>query len=541
MPKNCNVILSNYIQMHIIYNIFSSAFLICLMILLTGFSNSESGDKIRTIDPSEAPDILIIMPDQMRGDMLSAVGHPVVKTPKMDELADGGALFRRAYSTVPSCIPARYAMLTGMSPQTSGVVGSTNTRVTRQTMPHIFQNAGYQTAFVGRTMHQLNTDEELGYERVIQGSVYPRRHDDYLRFLKDKLSLETTLGKILHEKGLPAMVEAIGVTYNHWQAEPWPLDDSWHPTSWIARESQQVVRDAPANQPLFLTASFYAPHPPLFPPSRYFDAYLNMDLPDVAFGTWVNRDLLSAAVYPPPPGSHGGSRVILEGEQLRRAQAGYFGLIEHLDHAITPLIDDFKRRSEQAGRPWVILITSEHGEMLGDHGYFRKCEPYEGSANIPFLIAASSNMGYQQGIYSSQPVGLEDVLPTLADIAEIDTPEVDGISLVPLMQGEDHQIRPWFHMEHAPTYSDEQAFHALTDGQYKYIWRPLNGTEQLFDLDADPKEESDLTSNPDLEDQVEKWRNRLVERLAPRPEGFSDGKRLIAGRPYKPIQAGKTP
>ena len=96
-------------------------------------------------------------------------------------------------------------------------------------------------------------------------------------------------------------------------------------------------------------------------------------------------------------GDENGHRILLKGETLRAAQAGYFGLIEHLDNQISSLISEFKARSEKAGRSWIIVVTSDHGEMLGDHGYFRKCEPYEGSANIPFIISGSPALGFKTG------------------------------------------------------------------------------------------------------------------------------------------------
>jgi hypothetical protein len=92
--------------------------------------------------------------------------------------------------------------------------------------------------------------------------------------------------------------------------------------------------------------------------------------------------------------------------------------------------------------------------------------------------------------------------------------------------------REWLHFEHAPCYSKVQAFHALTDGHFKYIWRPADGAEQLFNLDLDPREEHDLSKLP----AVKPWRQRLIQRLAGRPEGFSDGQRLIAARPYPAVQ-----
>ncbi|MBM4093490.1 MAG: hypothetical protein FJ276_29380 [Planctomycetes bacterium] len=91
------------------------------------------------------PDILLIMPDQMRGDCLSVLGHSAVRTPTFDQLAREGVLFRREYCTVPSCIPARYALLTGLYPQTSGVVGFRQKPVVVPTLPQVFRDAGYQT------------------------------------------------------------------------------------------------------------------------------------------------------------------------------------------------------------------------------------------------------------------------------------------------------------------------------------------------------------------------------------------------------------
>jgi arylsulfatase A-like enzyme len=239
-------------------------------------------------------------------------------------------------------------------------------------------------------------------------------------------------------------------------------------------------------------------------------------------------------------GDNVGHRVILEGETLRATQAGYFGLIEHLDEQIRPLIADFKERSMKAGRPWVIVVTSDHGEGLGDHGFFRKCEPYEGEANIPFLIAASAELAFQPGLRSEQPVCLEDIMPTLLHLAGAPCPKLmDGINLTPVLRGKTEKVRDWLHSEHAPCYSQAQAFHALTDGRFKYIWRPLDGSEQLFDLKKDPREEHDLAKMADKGGRVQEWRARLIKLLANRPEGFSDGKKLIAGRPYPALQAVK--
>ncbi|HUT12678.1 MAG TPA: sulfatase-like hydrolase/transferase [Thermoguttaceae bacterium] len=471
------------------------------------------------------PDILLIMPDQMRGDCLSILDHPAVRTPQMDQLAAQGALFRRAYTTVASCIPARYALLTGLYPQTSGVVGFRAKPIATPPFPELLAKAGYATVLVGRNMHQASQSGDCGYQKRILGSTYVN-NDAYDSFLREEAP---------ESGGIKALVERIGVTYNHWQAQPWPLADELHPTEWVVTESRKVVGETDAEQPLFLTTSFYSPHPPLFPPKKYFSAYAERELPSPARGDWVDWKALS------PKGDQVGHRVLLEAETLCAAQAGYFGLIEHLDNRISLLVRDFKARSERSGRPWVIVVTSDHGEMLGDHGYFRKCEPYEGSANIPLIISGSSELGFQPGLRVEQPVCLEDIMPTLLALAGTEIPaNVDGVDLVPTLRGEEQAIRDWLHFEHAPCYSQQQAYHALTDGRFKYIWRPADGSEQLFDLENDPHEERDLSKDESHGATLEEWRTRLIQRLADRPEGFSRNGQLLSGRPYRPLIDGET-
>ena len=489
--------------------------LVALLACLAGFSGLAAQTEL------PKPDILFLMPDQMRGDCLSAVEHPAVRTPHLDMLARKGAVFRRAYSTCPSCIPARHALLTGLFPATTGVVGYAAKPITHPTMPKLLADAGYTTILVGRWMHQTPTNEAYGYQKEIRGSTYID-DDEYDKFLK-QAAPETG--------GIRELVAKLGVSYNGWEAKPWPLAEELHPNVWIVRQARKTLTEAPEGQPLFLTTSFFSPHPPLFPPKRYFDACMAQKLPVPAHGDWVDWQALS------PKGDEAGHRVRLEGDTLRATQAAYFGLIQQLDDLVAPLIAEFKERSRKANRPWVIVFSADHGEMLGDHGFFRKCEPFEGSANIPFLVAGSPELGFKPGLRSMQPVCLEDVLPTLLDLAGAACPKpMDGVSLVPVLRGEKQVVRDCLHFEHAPCYSKQQAFHALTDGRFKYIWRPLDGTEHLFDLAVDPQEEHDLTRVAAQRALVEQWRARLVKQLANRPEGFSDGTNLITGRPYPALQ-----
>ena len=483
-------------------------------VVVSGGQAAEAG--------SPRPDILFLMPDQMRGDCLSLLGHPAVRTPHLDQLAREGALFRRAYSTCPSCIPARHSLLTGLFPANSGVVGFAARPITYPTLPRLLAEAGYATLLVGRWMHQAPANESYGYQKEIRGSTHVD-DDAYDTFLK-QAAPETG--------GIRSLVEKMGLSNNGWGAKPWPLAEDLHPNVWIVAQARTALKKVPAGQPLFLTTSFYSPHPPLFPPKRHFDAYMAQKLPAPAHGDWVDWKALS------PKGDKAGHRVLLEGETLQATEAGYFGLIQQLDEQTAPLVTEFKERSRKAGRPWVILLTSDHGEMLGDHGFYRKCEPFEGSANIPFLVAGSPELGFKPGLRFLQPVCLEDVMPTLLDLVGASCPRpMDGVSLVPILRGEKRVLRECLHSEHAPCYSREQAFHALTDGQIKYIWRPWDGTEHLFDLAQDSREEHDLAKVASQRALLERWRARLVRELVNRPEGFSDGTNLIPGRPYPALQA----
>lgn len=461
------------------------------------------------------PDILLIVTDQMRGDALGLDGHPVLRTPVLDAIGQQGVHFTRAYSTCPSCIPARRSLLTGQYPATGGMVGFQAAPIRVPTLPQLLWKAGYATRLVGRHMHQTPYKAAYGYEEQILGSVY-RPDDEYARFLAR------------HAPSLGG-IRGIGLSTNGWHARPWPVDEALHPTNWTTAQARQMLASYRARRPLFLTVSFFAPHPPLFPPVWYFDYYYrHPHLPSPAWGKWVRSEDLSSVGAPVDA-----NRIRLTGEALRLAQAGFFGLIHHLDDQLYWLVEEFKYESQRKGRPWVVIFTSDHGEMLGDHGYFRKCEPYEGSARIPLLIQGSRSLGFSSGHRYPYPVCLEDLLPTVLDLAGIPTPPaVDGISLVSVLQGHAEPLRPWLHLEHAPCYDARQAFHALTDGRWKYVWRPHNGSEQLFDLRSDPREERDLTRQRAAAEGLARWRKRLLRRLAGRPEGFSDGRRLVAGCPY---------
>ena len=461
----------------------------------------------------DRPNFILIMTDQQRGDCLGVDGHPCLLTPNMDALAGSGSRFRRAYTTCPSCIPARRSLLTGQFPATNGMPGSVGgVPITSPTLPGELKKAGYHTYMVGRTMHQHPSSARYGYDHVQLVSGYePDPYHDLLRATTDQVD-----GFASH-----------GLDFNGWNARPWHLDETLHPTHYIVNESLKFLENRDRTCPFFLTVSFYAPHPPLCPPAFYMDRYLRQNLPDPAIGDWAN----------PPENQEQGllvssPRVHLQGEALRSCRAGYYGLINHLDDQISRLLAP-RGRVGYDRRNTVFIFTTDHGELLGDHYMFRKCEPYEGSARIPFLISGGQGLGLRSGQVFDAPVCLEDLMPTVLDLGGTPIPaDVDGRSLVPLLRGEQTEWRPFLHGEHAPCYSQQQAHHYLVDADTKYIWRPLDGSEQLFDLEQDPHECRDLAADPAYRQRLETWRLRLIDQLRDRPEGFTDGTQLISGREY---------
>jgi len=185
----------------------------------------------------------------------------------------------------------------------------------------------------------------------------------------------------------------------------------------------------------------------------------------------------------------------------------------------------------------LILFTSDHGDMLGDHHLHRKCYAYEGSARIPFLIQYPAWLDLPSGVFE-QPVGLQDVMPTILEAAGVPAPAgMTGASVLRAVRGE--SWREFLHGEHSPCYSVAEAMHYLTDGKEKYLWFPATGEEQFFDLTTDRQELHNLAQEPKHADRVAVWRQRLIEKLATRADGFSDGRRLLQkqGR-YGPLVEG---
>ena len=452
------------------------------------------------------------MTDQQRGDCLGVEGHPVLQTPNMDGIAAGGVRFSRFYAACPSCIGARRSILAGQNPQTHGMLGYMDGVEwdAPTTLPQALRDNGYHTYLVGRSMHQHPPRKRFGYDHMeVECHMGARDYDEWLAKAGPVDSGGWFGGGVMH---------------NDWTARPWHLDEHLHFTNWTVDRALAFLERRDPACPFFLTVSFIAPHPPLQPPAFYLERYLRTGVPEPFIGDWAEPPEFGSAEF---ISDHVcADTVDLSSEAFLSMRAAYYGLINHVDDQLRRVLHAIGSVRSNT----IIVFTSDHGEMLGDHYLFRKCRPYEPSARVPFLMSAPERFDLRRTSVVDHVATHADIMPTLLEMADIDIPEtVEGSSLLPLMRGEQAPWRPYLHIEHPPYH------HALTDGGEKFIWLPKDGREQFFDLTQDPTECRNLIDDPSWAGRVATWRAHLIEELKDRPEGFVEDNRLIPGRPCSPV------
>jgi arylsulfatase A-like enzyme len=474
------------------------------------------------------PNIVLIMADQWRGDCLSIDGHPIVHTPYLDQLALRGARFEHAYSATPTCIAARAALFTGLRPSSHGRVGYQDGVPWDYdlTLAGEFTRLGYQTQAIGK-MHVYPERSQLGFQNVIL-------HDGFLHHARrnhtDLDRIDDYLPWLRREVGRAADYFDHGVNCNSIVARPWDKAEYLHPTNFVVSQGIDFLRRRDPRKPFFLFLSFHRPHPPYDPPAWAFEQYIHRQMPPPPMGDWVDTLL----PYATPGSPEAFVDPCVAPELLQRARAGYYGHMTHIDHQINRFVetlDDYNLRQNT-----IIVFTADHGEMMGDHGMFRKGYAYEGSARIPLIISGPAELGIKAGNIHSAPVELRDIFPSLLDCAGLPIPQqLEGRSFLPILQDKTRATRKHLHGEHTIF---GQSMQWMTDGHEKYIWYSGTGVEQLFNLDRDPYECHNLPGEPDQSIVLSRWRARLIEELRSRPEGFTDGDRLIPGRPVSPILPG---
>jgi arylsulfatase len=466
---------------------------------------------------SSKPNIIFIMCDQMRGDCMGNDGNEVIHTPNLDSLALRGTRFNHAYTEVPSCLPARAILWSGQNQWNAGLLGmGWGQGPTPNDYPHTLAGEltadGYQTRMVGKG-HFTPQRTLMGFEKTEldeSGRTLVHGFKDAYREWFDEQTPEYVTP------------DDHGVNWNAWQARPWHTEEYLHPTAWTMQRSIDFLKSREKEKPFFLNISFARPHSPYVPPQPYWDMYIDKKLPEPAVGDWavMHDDPETAADV-------NAWRGKMSAEQIHRARAGYYGEISFIDAQIGRLVNWMERFDRDTFNNTWFVFTADHGDMQGDHNLWRKTYAYEGSTRIPFLVIPSLSSGKPVNDIAAEPVGLQDIMPTVLDAAGVDIPAtVDGCSVLPLMQNnEPHEWRGYMHGEHCSCYAREQEMQYVTDGKRKFVWLPRIGVEQFFNLETDPGECVNLIDAKDYQIEIEQWRNNLVVELDKRDCGWvKDGK-----------------
>ncbi len=467
--------------------------------------------------------IVLILVDQMRRDCLGVMGHPVVETPTLDMMKRNGSMFRRAYSGVPSCIAARASILTGLKQSNHGRVGYKDgiDWNYKTTIASEFSKAGYQTQSIGK-MHVHPERNLCGFHNVIL-------HDGYMHYARNSEKSHSTsyeqcddyLYWLRSKKGNTADLIDLGLDCNSWVARPWTLEEEYHPTNFCASQTIDFLRRRDPRKPFFLMTSFVRPHSPLDPPEYYFNMYMNQleDLPDPVIGEWADKNDFKQDGL----NIHTKEGIVSK-KAIKRALAAYYGHISHIDHQINRILIAFGEYGLMNNT--IFLFASDHGDLLGDHNFYRKALPYEGSSGVPFIVYDPANLlKSEQNRVFDNLVELRDIMPTLLDAAGLEIPnDIDGKSMIPVIRGEAENVREYLHGEHS---FDKRSNHWIVTEKDKYIWYNSTNEEQYFDLENDFSECYNLIDNPEKRERINYLRNLLINELNGREEGFTDGSKLF--------------
>jgi arylsulfatase len=464
---------------------------------------------------TKRPNILLLMSDQHRSDCVGAYGNRVIRTPNLDRIASEGVRFDCAYSSMPTCTPARSALLTGLAPWNHGMLKMIR-MAERYPLekPRALREAGYYTTGIGK-MHYAPQRNGHGFHQMLldeSGRIEnPEYRGDYRAwFWSEAPNLDP---------------DATGIGWNDYPAKGYALPERLHPTAWTGQTAINFLNTYNRPEPFFLKVSWERPHSPYDPPERWMRRYADAGLPKAAVGKWAQK-------YAPRSWAkndvwHGD----LGAEQVRSSRQGYYGSVSFIDEQVGRILETLEKRGllEET----LIVHTSDHGDMTGDHHLWRKSYAYEPSAHIPMLMRWPQGLiAAKRGQVLKQPVELRDILPTFLDAAgQPAREELDGRSLLDLARGKAQNWRKIIDLEHGICYDPVNQWTALTDGHTKYIFHSHHGEEQLFDLDQDPHELNDLAPDPSHESSLREWRQRMVAHLEPRGEPFVKGGKLLA-RPF---------
>ncbi len=434
------------------------------------------------------PNVLFLMSDEHRPDVAGYAGDPVVRTPVLDELARTGVVFRNAYTPSPICIPARQALMAGQLPRTCGCeVFGEDLPPGHMTFARRFAQYAYATVACGK-LHHTGPDQMQGWTQRLCGdiavgsrSIPERREEEFARHDRPTAAVKWSDAKEIWRAGVGRGPQVVKDEY----AVRGALDfiEEYFASPFYDRESN--------HRPLLLKVSLNQPHYPYTAGAERFGYYLNRV-----------RPFLDQPVSPHPSSAGGRSARASTSPSARsgappppttawwRRSTGSTG------GCSTPCAT-----SGEDPDDWLVVYTSDHGEMLGEHGIWEKQKFYEASARVPLIVRWPRR--FAGGRVVRENVNLCDLFATLCDLAGIETPPgLDSRSLVPLLRGEgdgwDDETVSQFGRRNL----------LIKRGALKYQYYGPEMPEVLFDLARDPGETTDFIADPAYRPALAAFRER---------------------------------
>jgi len=437
--------------------------------------------SVVTAAADDRPNVLFIVSDDLNN-MLGSYGDQLARTPHLDRLAARGVRFERAYCTFPLCGPSRNSFLTGLYPNSTGILR--NAEIFRQaipdqvSLPQAFRRAGYFAARIGKLYHYN-----------VPRSVGTNGHDDPASW---ELELNPAgVDRLEEEPEIFSLSPGrFGGTLS-WYASP--KADAFHTDGMMAADAEWVLERCARDRsrPFFLAVGFFRPHTPYVAPREpYFDWHPVEQMPVVTGVAEDQADLPPAAL-----GSYKKEQDKLTDELRRQCRQAYNASISFMDAQVGRVVDALDRLG--LAENTVIVFTSDHGYHMGEHGLWQKQSLFEESARVPLLMVAPGITRPES--VAVAPVSQVDLFPTLAELCGVTAPDnLQGQSLVPLLSDPQQPGRNWALTQVVRRGRQGRFFgYSLRTPRWRYTeWDQGRAGRELYDHEADPRELTNLADAP---------------------------------------------
>ncbi len=449
--------------------------------------------------PPRRTNVVLITADHLRWDHVAINGNAAILTPHMDRLARGGVSFTLCTTVGVACAPNRASLFTGRYPHAHGIMSNGIKMPENEvTLTHVLRDAGYYTGQMGKLHfwpHSGRNHREYhppyGFHQM-RLSDEPGCYDDAYGLWLD------AQGPEVRRKARVKMPGERG-RFEYYTFEG---DENTTHAHWVANETVRFIEENRA-RPFFVHAGFYAPHPPLNPPASMLALYDQVRVPPRHFRP-DEADLLPAPMR----------KAVLAGagtpeDTWTAYRKHFYAMVSNLDRNVGRILDalEFAGMAQNT----IVVLTSDHGDYLGDHNLNGKsAQPYDGAMRIPLLFRGP---GIPAGARSGEPVDILDVMPTLLELLGLPLPRGNqGISLLPAIRG--GRAREL-------TYMQSAANRIIRTKKAKYAyWR--TGEEALFDLEKDPHELRNVAGDPAARPLLDHMRmlmlRKTLDSVDPLPE-----------------------